>query len=202
MWRTGTQWLGWYSETGSFCFADTASVWYADDDPQLPREAMRQKLFTLSRSQREDMWQRFKQTDDRRVAERLHAILLLDSGQNADAVSSILHIHPKTLKRWIKAFASGGEEALTSFKYVGGDGWMTNEQLPQFTSWLDADVRSTAEAVSWVEQQFALSYSDSGMRKLLKRLDYRYKQPAVLPAKADVEAQAAWVETYTAKKGP
>jgi transposase len=39
------------------------------------------------------------------------------------------------------------------------------------------------------------------MRKLLKRLDYRYKQPAVLPAKADVEAQAAWVETYTAKKG-
>jgi hypothetical protein len=57
---------------------------------------MRQKLFTLSRSQREDMWRRFKQTDDRRVAERLHAILLLDSGQNADAVSSILHIHPKT----------------------------------------------------------------------------------------------------------
>src|SRR4029450_10582925 len=109
---------------------------------------MRQKLFALSRSQREDMWRRFKQADDRRVAERLHAILLLDSGQNADAVSSILHIHPKTLKRSIKAFASGGEEALTSFKYVGGDGWMTNEQLPQFTSWLDADVRSTAEAIS------------------------------------------------------
>jgi transposase len=40
------------------------------------------------------------------------------------------------------------------------------------------------------------------LRKLLKRLDYRYKQPAVLPAKADVEAQAAWVETYKAKKGP
>ncbi len=150
---------------------------------------MRQKLFTLSRLQREDMWRRFKQTDDRRVAERLHAILLLDSGQNADAVSAILHIHPKTLKRWIKAFANGG------------DGWMTNEQLQQFTTWLDTDVRSTAEAISWVEQQFGLNYSDSGMRKLLKRLDYRYKQPAVLPAKADVEAQAAWVETYKAKKG-
>ena len=58
-----------------------------------------------------------------------------------------------------------------------------------------------AEAIAWVEEQFGLSYSDSGMRKLLKRLDYRYKQPAVLPAKADVEAQAAWVETYTAKRG-
>lgn len=162
---------------------------------------MRQKLFTLSRSQREDMWRRFKQSDDHRVAERLHAILLLYGGQHADAVSSILHIHPKSLKRWIKAFASGGEDALLSLKYVGGDGWMTDEQQQQFTTWLDSDVRSTAEAITWVEEQFGLSYSDSGMRKLLKRLDYRYKQPAVLPAKANPEAQAAWVETYTAKKG-
>lgn len=60
---------------------------------------MREKRFTLSCTQREDMWRSFKQTDDRRVAERLHAILLLDSGQNAEAVSGILHVHPKTLKR-------------------------------------------------------------------------------------------------------
>jgi hypothetical protein len=36
---------------------------------------MREKLFTLSRSQREEMWRRFKLTDDRRVAERLHAFI-------------------------------------------------------------------------------------------------------------------------------
>ena len=162
---------------------------------------MRQKLFMLSRSQREDMWRRFKQTDDRRVAERLHAILLLDSGQNADAVSAILHIHPKTLKRWIRAFALGGEEALTSFNYVGGDGWLTDEQQQQFTTWLDASVRSTAETIRWVEQQFGLNYSESGMRKLVGRLDYRYKQPSLLPAKADPQAQAAWVETSTVKRG-
>ena len=89
---------------------------------------MREKLFTLSRTQREDMWRRFKQTDDRRIAERLHAMLLLDSGQNAEAISHILHIHPKTLKRWIKTFAAGGEDALTNFKYVGGDGWLTEQQ--------------------------------------------------------------------------
>jgi transposase len=162
---------------------------------------MREKLFTLSRSQREEMWRRFKQTDDRRLAERLHAILLLDSGQNAEAVSRILQIHPKTLKRWVKAFASGGEAALLTFNYVGGDGWLTDDQQQQFTTWLDADVRTTAEAIAWVEERFDLSYSDSGMRKLLKRLDYRYKQPSVLPAKADPEAQAAWVKTYTAKRG-
>jgi hypothetical protein len=74
---------------------------------------MHEKRFTLSRTQSEDMWRRFKQTDDHRIAERLHAILLLDSGQNAETVSQILHIHPKTLKRWVKAFAAGGEDAVT-----------------------------------------------------------------------------------------
>ena len=93
---------------------------------------MREKLFTLSRTQRDARWRRFKQTDDHRVAERLHAILLLDSGQNAEALSRILHVHPKTLKRWVKAFASGGEAALTSFNYVGGDGWLTDQQQQQF----------------------------------------------------------------------
>src|SRR3712207_1228095 len=126
---------------------------------------MREKLFTLSRSQHEKMWRRFKQTDDRRVAERLHAILLLDSGQNAQAVSTILHVHPKTLKRWIRVFVAGGEQALTPFYYAGGDGWMTDEQQQQFTTWLDSDVRTTAEAISWVEEQFELSYRESGMRK-------------------------------------
>jgi transposase len=162
---------------------------------------MREKLFSLSRSQREDMWRRFKQTDDRRTAERLHAILLLDSGQNAQSVSTILHVNPKTLKRWIAIFVAGGEEALTTLNYAGGDGNLTKEQLEQLATWLDADIRSTAEAIAWIEQQFGVSYSESGMVKLLKRLDYRYKQPSLLPAKADPEAQAAWVETYTAKKG-
>ena len=101
----------------------------------------------------------------------------------------------------LNTFAAGGEAALLTFNYVGGDGWLTDDQQQQFTTWLDADIRSTAEAISWVEEQFGLSYSDSGMRKLLKRLDYRYKQPSLLPAKADPQAQAAWVQTYTAKRG-
>lgn len=162
---------------------------------------MREKQFTLSRQQREEMWRRFKQSDDRRVAERLHAILLLDAGQNAQSVCTILHIHTNTLKRWVKLFVSGGEEALTTLHYVGGQGNLTETQLQQFTTWLDAEVRTTVEAIEWLEQHAQLSYTDSGVRKLLARLDYRYKQPVTLPAKADPQAQAAWVKTYTAKRG-
>lgn len=164
-------------------------------------DTMREKQFTLSRSQRDAMWRRFKQTDNRRIAERLHAILLLDGGQNAQSVCSILHIHPNTLKRWVKLFVTGGEEALTTLNYTGGDGNLTVAQQQQLMTWLDAEVHSTAEAVAWVEQQFGVSYTDSGMVKLLKRLDYRFKQPDILPSQADPEKQAEWVETYRQKRG-
>ena len=163
---------------------------------------MREKQFSLTRRQRDAMWRRFKQTDNRRIAERLHAILLLDAGQNAASVSAILQVHPNTLKRWIKLFVTGGEEALTTLNYVGGDGNLTTAEMHKLTAWLDAEMRSTAEAVAWVEEQFGVSYTDSGMVKLLKRLDYRFKQPDLLPSKADPKKQAEWVETYREKRGP
>ena len=163
---------------------------------------MREKLFTLSRSQREQMWRRFKQTDDHRVAERLHAILLLDVGQNAQDVCSILHIHPNTLQRWVKTFVAGGEEALTTLNYAPAAGNLTVARQQQLITWLDAEVRSTAEACAWVEQQFGVSYTDSGMVKLLKRLDYRFKQPDILPSKADPQKQTEWLERYRVKRGP
>ncbi len=163
---------------------------------------MRPRLFILTSSQRDAMWRRFKQTDDHRVAERLHAILLLDAGQNAQAVSQILHVHTNTLKRWVQAFAAEGEDALLRMGYGHPNGWLTTDEQQQFTTWLDADVRTTAEACAWVLEQFGKDYTDSGMRKLLKRLDYRFKQPTLIPAKADPEAQAAWVETYAEKRGP
>ena len=102
---------------------------------------MRDKLFTLTRSQREDLWRRYKQTSDRRTAERLHAILLLDQGRSAHDVSAILHLHTETLKRWIKLFATSGVEALCTFKYIGTSSWLSDAQIQHFTAWLESYVK-------------------------------------------------------------
>src|SRR6476661_5732466 len=115
---------------------------------------MREKLFTLTRSQRDEFWRRYKQTEDRRVAERIHAILLLDEGRSAADVAAILHLHPKTLKRWIRTFATAGVEALCTFHYVGNTTSLDAAQLQQFTTWLDAHIRTTKEAIAWVDAQF------------------------------------------------
>ena len=162
---------------------------------------MRERLFTLTRAQREVLWRRYKQTEDRRVAERLHAILLLDEGRSATDVSAILHLHPKTLKRWIHTFAFSGADALCTFHYLGNTTSLDAAQRQQFTTWLDEHIRTTKEAIAWGDAQFGFDYTESGMLKLLKRLGYRYKKPVQVPSKADCEAQTAWLEDYTEKRG-
>lgn len=161
---------------------------------------MREKLFTLTRSQHEELWRRYKQTEDRRVAERIHAILLLDEGRSAHDVSAILHLHPKTLKRWICIFTASGIDGLCTFHYVGNTTSLSATQLQQLTAWLDEEVRSTKQVRAWVEHQFGFDYTESSMLKLLKRLDYRYKKPQQVPSKADVEAQAVWLASYAEKR--
>lgn len=162
---------------------------------------MREKLFTLTRSQRDDMERRYKQTYERRISERIQAILLLDAGHNRDQVARILHVNPKTITRWVHVFVDAGIDTLCTIQSGGNDAILTTPQQEQLVAWLDAAVRSTKEAIAWVETTFQVSYTESGMRKLLQRMGYRDKKPAQVPAKADPEAQAAWLTSYAEKRG-
>ncbi len=162
---------------------------------------MRDKLFTLSHKQRDDLERRYKHTSERRISERIQAILLLDAGHNREQVARILHVNPKTITRWVQIFVRYGIDTLSTLHSGGNEPNLTQAEQQQLILWLDAGVRTTKEAIAWVEQQFDLQYSESGMLKLLKRLDYRYKQPAQIPSKADPEAQATWLRRYAAKRG-
>jgi len=55
----------------------------------------------------------------------------------------------------------------------------------------------TAKAVAyWVKETFGVSYTESGMTAVLRRLGYVYKKPRLVPSKADREAQTQFIETY------
>lgn len=167
---------------------------------QSEERTMREKLFTLTRQQRDDYERRYKQTDERRIAERIQSLLLLDAGHNREQVARILHVNEKTITRWIRIYVTHGIDGLCTLQSGGNDAARTPEQQAQLSTWLDADVRTTKEAITWVRTTFDVDYTESGMRKLLARLDDRYKQPAVVPAKADRAAQEAWLTDYTQKK--
>ena len=126
---------------------------------------------------------------------------MLDAGHSRDEVARTLHVNPKTTTRWVHVFVRAGIDTLCTMQSGGNDPILTTPQQEQLVAWLDADVRSTKEAIAWVERTFAASYTESGMRKLLQWRDYRDKKPAHVPAKADPEAQAAWLARYAEKRG-
>lgn len=164
---------------------------------------MREKQFKLNRQQRDELERRYKQERDRRVAERLQCLILLHDGKSASEVGAILFISPKTVKRWIKVFVTYGLEGLCTLKYEnsGRASGLSPEQQKEVEKYLDEQVPGSAkEVMAYLQQRFNLSYSESGVVKLLKRLNYSYKKPSVIPAKADAEQQAAFVALYTEKK--
>jgi transposase len=163
---------------------------------------MREQLFRLTRSEREALERRYKQTETRRISERIHAILLLDAGQNRNQTARILHVNPKTITRWIRIYVRDGIETLCTLPTGNQEAALTAAEQAQLRTWLDGGVRTTKEAIAWVEATFQVAYTESGMRKLLQRMGYRYKQPAVVPNQADPQAQAAWLKGYVEKRGP
>ena len=52
------------------------------------------------------------------------------------------------------------------------------------------------EVVAWVQQRFGQEYSPRGMQDLLHRLDFSFQKIRLVPGKADVAAQVAFLQEY------
>ncbi len=59
----------------------------------------------------------------------------------------------------------------------------------------------TAKSIAaYIEEQWSIHYSESGMTDFLHRLGYVYKKPKLVLGKADAEAQEAFLEKYETLK--
>lgn len=54
----------------------------------------------------------------------------------------------------------------------------------------------TKDMLSYINSGYGKEYTVSGLRKWLKRHDFTYKKPALLPGKADRGKQESWIKEY------
>jgi transposase len=74
---------------------------------------------------------------------------------------------------------------------------LTDEQQAELKADLGQRLYHTAkEVVAWVQQRFGPDYSERGMQELLKRLGFSFQKVRLVPSKADVAAQVAFVQAY------
>ncbi len=163
-------------------------------------------LRILTPEQRQQIQDRRRHTPERRSADRLLALLLLDEGQSQQQVADTLGVHRVTVGEWLGIFRSHGLEELCTLHYEGDPGELSAEQIEQLKAEIKtARFRSAKQVAAWIRATFQIDYSESGVKALLHRIGASYHKTSGFLWKADPEAQQQFVQNYEAdtaqKKG-
>ena len=112
------------------------------------------------------------------LRDRLEMIRLSDAGWSVPKIASHLRQHEQTVRRWIKAFADGGFDALAD-KPRGGK---TSALTPSILDALLGHVRqsqqtwSAAQLAEWVAREHQVHIGVGRMRVHLRRAKLSYKR--------------------------
>src|SRR3954471_6523263 len=85
----------------------------------------------LTTEQRKEIERRRKGTLDRRVYQRLTAVLAVASGKSREEVAELLGISLSQLGEWLRVFRNEGLDALCALHYRGDPGKLTPDQVQQ-----------------------------------------------------------------------
>ena len=135
---------------------------------------------------------------DSRVCDRIKAVLLRSEGWTCRQIAQALRIHEETVRTHLSDW-----HAKQKLKPVSGGSksHLSSEQAQELIAHLEDNVYTkVADICQYVNQQWAVKYTVSGMTQWLHAHDFSYKQLKGVPAKADADLQAAFIEEYTELK--
>jgi transposase len=133
-------------------------------------------------------------------ADRIKAIILFDKGYTQKQIADILLINENTITNWLKKFHSSRNIAhFLEDNYLPYQGKLTCKQLKKVKTYINENIiTDSKQIISYIEKEFRISYSTSGIQYLLKSLGFTYKQLTLFPSKADTEKQKRFEEEYIA----
>jgi transposase len=153
--------------------------------------------YTLSAEQLAELRAAHRRTRDQREADRIKAVVSLASGWSPEQVAEVLLVDPNTVRNHFRRYQQGGLPGLLQMAYQGSDCALTDTDLVALEVHVQAHLYLTAKDVAaWVDAEFGVTYTASGMTALLHRLGFVYKKPKLVPGKADPKAQEAFLAEY------
>lgn len=131
------------------------------------------------------------------AAYKINAILLLGTGWTIKRVKNALLLDDETLRSYVEKYRVGGVEALLQTNHKGRSGLLNESQEAILKEELERRIHlSTNSVIAYVQSQWKITYSQSGMRDLLHRIGYEYKKPKLVPGNPDIEAQEEFIKYY------
>lgn len=142
-----------------------------------------------------------KQTREKRLADRIKAVLYVHFGLSYTEIAKLLLFDEVTVRRYFKLFKGKGIEGLLEYRYSGGQTRLTTGQKEELKIFLRDNTQRTAmDAVEHIRKTYGIEFSVIGVTKLLHRLGFTYKKPKIIPGKADRVKQEAFLKTYEETK--
>src|SRR3954452_3359859 len=120
------------------------------------------KPIVLSDEQRKQIERRRKQTLDRRVFQRLTAVLAVASGKSREEGAELLGVRLSQLGEWLRVFRNEGLDALCALNYKGDPGKLTPHQAQRLKDEVAKGCfRNSDQVRHWIEETFGVGYSPS-----------------------------------------
>jgi transposase len=155
------------------------------------------KPIQLNAHQRQQLQRRRHLTRDKRLYERLCAVLWVADGKTRFEVADLLGRSLRQLGEWLRLFRNRGLEALCTLHYQGDPGNLSAAQVERLKEEISTGrFRNSDQIRLWVEETFGVSYTPSGFRDLLRRVGASYHKVTGFLWKADPEKQQQFVKKY------
>src|SRR5947208_13344273 len=129
------------------------------------------KTIQLTPRQRKEIGERRRQAQDRRVYQRLSAVLWSDDGRTREEIAELVGVSTRQVGQWFRISRNKGLEELCTLHYQGDPGRLGPAQVKRIKQEIANGVFHNAETVrTWVEATFGVGYSISGLKGLLRRI--------------------------------
>lgn len=135
-----------------------------------------------------------KQERDKRVADRIKAVLLYDEGWSSQQIAKVLLITDQAVRNHIEDYKDSKKLAPES---GGSEEKLSKEQCLKLETHLrDHTYLYVKDVIAYVQVTLGVIYTVPGMRTWLQKHEFSYKKPAVVPGKANKEQQQKWLTDY------
>lgn len=148
----------------------------------------------LSPDERSKLKLQHRHERDKRVCDRIKAVLLADEGWTFQEIAKVLLLTDEAISQQIRDY-------LERHKLKPENGGSVSKLNAEQTGSLLQHLQShtylyTKDIIAYVKATFDIVYTVPGMTSWLKMNDFSYKKPAVVPGKANREAQEQWIKEY------
>src|SRR3954453_20439822 len=133
------------------------------------------KTIRLTPQQRNAISERRRHAPDRRVYQRLSAVLWRDEGRTLEEIAELVGVSTRQVGQWLRIFRNKGLEGLCTLHYQGDPGRLRPAQVERLKQEIATGVFHNAEQVrTWVQEALGVAYSISGIKDLLRRIGASY----------------------------